>query len=369
MNLHVIPDDKFISRLIERIEAIGALPNNRFVVKVPGPFKYLKQPWLKGANPGSREFSDLTGDLSSYDKIFVHFMGDESLQWIVSNDLRNVFWMPWGADIYESMFGGFKPNDDLTEKVLQVTLRNKFNRSLVSTLNKFKQRSLYKNAYSRVGHICNWIYEEYAYAVKTLPGLQCDHRFFIYDVDVPFDQLAAQKIQEKEFDVNSLRVQLGQSITPAGNHASALNEFRKVKQIGEVVLPASYGSEVYSKQLQKWVAEEKFSFPVKFYVDYMPFDRFVSMLNTFDVLALNSIRPAGMGNFWIAILLGKAVLLRKENLAGKMLKELGLTFYYIDDWCRDVRLPSKEEIKNNREICLNFFAEARIANAYRNLFA
>lgn len=368
MNLHLVPDDKYVSRLIQRIEELNLLSENQFVVKIAPPFRYLKHSWLRGAHPLSTEFSKLHSDLTSYKKIFIHFMDEQSIQWIVDKDLDNVYWLVWGADIYESMFSGFEPNDRETQKVLGATLRNKINRTIYTTVQKFKRRGLYRNAYKRIKYTCNWIYEEYKYAVDHLPGLKSEHRFFIYDQDVPFHELAAKIPVKEPGPSRKLRVQLGQSATSPGNHASALIELGKSTNIAEVVIPASYGSDFYRERLEQWVKDRKFPFGVVFNKDYMSFDRYVTLLDTYDVVVLNSIRPAGMGNFWLAIILGKAVLLRRENLACKMMEELGLTFYYIDEWCRNVRLPSTEEIRKNREICLQYYSEERMRKAYRDLF-
>lgn len=368
MNLHLVPDDKYVSRLIQRVEEIGLSNENEFIVKTAPPFKYLKKGNLKGGNPGSAEFATLHKDLSSYKKIFIHFMDETSIRWIAANNLKDVYWLVWGADIYETMFSGFEPNDGETQKVLAPTWRNKINRALYATVQKVKNRSLYRNAYKRVKYTCNWIYDEYQFAVDHLPGLRSEHRFFIYDQDIAFHQLATRISLTAHTPGKELRVQLGQSVTAPGNHASALLMLGKAKGISEVVIPASYGSDFYRSQLEKWVKAKEFPFNIEFNKEYMQFDQYVEQLNTFDVLALNSIRPAGMGNFWLGIILGKAVLLRRENLACRMMEELGLTFYYIDEWCGNVRLPSAAEVEKNREICLQYYSEDRMRNAYRELF-
>lgn len=365
MNLHIVPDDKYINRFVERLHQLGLSGKNTFLVKSQPPYKYVSAS-LSGALIGSDAFKDIISK-TPHEKLFIHFMDEDSINVVINSNCKNIHWLAWGADIYETLYGSSELLDEETHRLLDVSLRSKTNRLVYKTAEKIAKYNKFRKAYSKISVLGNWIEGEYDYAISRLPGLKARHQQFIYDVDIPFRKLD-QKIIETKSD-GGLRVLLGQSTVPAGNHMSALEVMRKQKYIAEVIIPASYGSTQYRDRLEEAVGKLTLPFEVTFLKTYHSFEEYIALLATMDVVVLNSIRPAGLGNFWIGIFLGKAVFIRKENLACAMFRKLGLKFFTMDEWNENPPRLTKEEVERNRQKCFEFFAEERIAGFYTNLFS
>jgi hypothetical protein len=365
MNLHIVPDDKYISRFVERVELVGLSGNNNFVVKSPPPYKYISRP-LNGARIGTDAFKKIIDGSDRYEQIFIHFMDEDAIDVVAERTSSKVNWLAWGADIYESLYASFEVLDDSTKAMLQVSNRSRLNRFVYKSAEKILKYSKFRSAYSKVQTMGNWIRAEYEFALKHLPGLNARHQMFFYDVDISFERLHS-KIQGAARNRN-VRVVLGQSTMPAGNHIGALEILAKKSSIGEVIIPASYGDAVYGDRLEKEVANRKFPFAINFLKTYQSFENYIAFLNSVDVIILNSTRPAGLGNFWIGVFLGKAVFLRKENLAFQMLRDLGLKFFSLDEWHDAPPSLTADEAEGNRQICLGFFAEEKINGIYSNFF-
>jgi hypothetical protein len=178
MNLHLVPDDKYVGRLIDRIDQLGLLPGNKFVVKSAAPFRYIRRD-LAGAAVGSAAFDEITGDIDQYDKVFIHFMDEPSVSFVADNHFKMLIWLPWGADIYESLYSPFKPVDHDTDSLTGRTWRNRINFLLFTTWQQISKYRLYKKAYSRIDVIADWVSAEYDFAMRHLPGISCEARILL----------------------------------------------------------------------------------------------------------------------------------------------------------------------------------------------
>lgn len=370
MNLHLIPDDKFTDSFIDRIESLHIVGSNVFVVRSKKPFLFIKKHSLEAAKLNSPEFHILVGNLEMFDRIFVHFMDEECVDFIVKNPLKEVIWMPWGADIYESLYGSVHFLDDNTEKLLGITILNRLNQFVYKSFEKALKRNKYFRAYSKVSGIATWIPQEFEFARHHLPGFKARQYFFFYDLDTPFAKLQEKILHGNSNERREVSIMIGHSGNPVNNHVSALlavyqSDF--VNRIDRVGIPASYGSSNYVNLLRSWVDGQHFPFVVDFHLLHQPYDKYVEYVNAFDVIILNSIRPAGLGNFWLGIFLGKTIFLNSKNLAFPFLKNLGLSFYSLDEINAFEGLAA-HVIDKNREICLEFFSEKKYKTIYYSLF-
>lgn len=367
MNLHLIPDDKYVSRFIQRIENLSLLETNKFFIKAIKPYKYVFNEQVHPAQIGGQLINPLIGDTRQYDKVFIHFMDELSIDFVASRQFNKLIWLPWGADIYQSLFSPFSILDKYTKRLLRPTCLNKVNRSVYKRFQRLTKVIKYRKAYSKVDTIINWIPQEFDYALKHLPGIRAENKFFIYDQDIPFHALASFLGDPVEAPIK-YRIMVGYSGMPNNNHLRALMLINQVtSDVQEVSLPISYGDMNYVKLLENEVAKRKSSYKITFHKSYTSFEKYIQYLNSFDCLVFNPIRPAGMGNFWVGIFLGKRVFLNRQNLAFPFLKSLGLDFYAVDQLLNLAELPSID-INKNKKLCLDFFAESRIAQVYQSLF-
>lgn len=367
MNLHLLPDDKYVNRFIQRIENLNLSERNKFFIKSKLPFRYVKKD-LQPVNVGEKKINCLIGNTKEYEKVFIHFMDEDSIDFINQNSFKYLVWVPWGADIYESLFSDFKVEDNETKKVLGRTLSNRVNRLVYRHLEQLTKYRKYKSAYSKVNTLLNWIPEEFEYAKHHLPGLHPEKSFFIYDQDISFPSLLSYLVDSSERKSN-YRIMVGYSGLSNNNHLSALEMIGEANiKVEAVSLPVSYGDMNYIRLLEEEVRKRNFPFEVIFNKQYTSFEKYINYLNSFDVLVFNPIRPAGMGNFWVGIFLGKRVFLNKGNLAFSFLKQIGLDFHSVDEIAMMGNL-GPIDIERNRKICLDFFSESRLNDVYGTLFS
>jgi hypothetical protein len=202
----------------------------------------------------------------------------------------------------------------------------------------------------------------------TFPGFRAKHAFFFYDTEISFHALRSTTGDASHSATGKMLV--GYSGTPANNHASALKMLNGKTGISEVIMPVSYGDHVYISRLKAWVGKQRFTFKVTFLEHFQPFEQYLDFVNSCDAIVLNALRPAGLGNFWIGIFLGKKLFLNEKNLAFQDLKSLGISFFSMNlaDSPENLTL-GKDQVDRNRTICLDFFSEEHVRPAYISLFS
>ena len=362
MNLHIVPDNVFINKFYDNLQELGIADNNKLVVRTNRKaLKYVRHD-LPFAALYTPAFDLLIGDTMSYNKVFIHQFTPLLYRWTVKHSFRELNWMVWGSDLYNLPFVDAHLYEDYTRRRY---IRGSLD--LQGVLYKLKVLLVHhlhrKKAYAKVNNVLTWMRSEYEFALRHLPGLEAQHRFFFYENETPYKALD-EILDGRQPEKNKRPVFiLGNSSTPELNHLDAVKCLHAQGVKADLWIPVSYGDERYRKFLKRALSFYEGG-DVRFIEEYMEFNQYLRMLNEADGLIMNNIRPQGYGNIFIMMYLGKIILLNKKNLSISELDRSGLKWTSIDSF-RDQQRNSWTE---NRSGVTRLLSHATLLDTYAQLF-
>lgn len=365
MNLHILNDEKFFDPFVEQLEALGLLANNVFVIKEDGPLNFVRRKDLVYARMRDEA---LIGDVSKYDKVFIHCFTLEMYAWVHRYQFKELNWMIWGKELYKSEFLYEEQTKNLVKKVRDIKLTLDF--YFLKAKNFFMNIDSSK-VYGKIDNVLTWIQPEYEYAVQHIKGLRAKHQDFAYtfEYDVEF---ISSKFCSKKFDKakgsKKLRCILGNSGVASNNHLDAIHKIKEI-DLAEILIPISYGNKNYIKLLRKELSRKYLNKNITYLDTYMTFGEYVDFYCQYDVFINNSIRPVGMGNIWMALLMGKLVFMNPENLVFPYLRSLGFQIFDINDLSDIDEIRGKVDLISNRNNALSFLSKSKINEIYISLFS
>jgi len=365
MNLHILNDEKFFDPFVEKLENLGLLANNLFVVKECGPLKFIRR---KDLIYGRMCDKKLIGDVSRYEKVFIHCFTLEMYGWVHQHTFNELNWMVWGKELYGPEF--------LFEHQTKSLVRKARSAKLALDLRFFKIKNFFMNInaaniYSKVDNVLTWIEPEYKYAIKHVKGLKAKHQDFAYTFEYDAESISSKfykKTDYRDKTQNELRCILGNSGVASNNHLDAIRKIQKA-DFHTVTVPISYGNKKYIQLLKKEIIRKYSDKNITYLDRFMSFDEYMFFFSQYDAFISNSIRPVGMGNIWMALLMGKIVFMNTKNLVYPYLQSLGVQIFDIDDMEDIEVLLGTIDLDANCRIAVNFLSKSRINELYLNLFS
>jgi dTDP-N-acetylfucosamine:lipid II N-acetylfucosaminyltransferase len=366
MNLHIVPDSKFIDTFYKNLNSIDLLNNNRFVVStIKQKLNYITYD-LPFARLYTSQFMKLTGDTRAYDKVVIHQFSPLMYRWVATNNFKNLSWCIWGGDLYH--LPGIS-SDVYEKRTWSEFVQKQF--SLKDLLYKSKvyltNLPFRGTAYGKVLNVLTWMETEYQYATRHLPSLSASHQFFFYENAIPYHALDDAKAEFLEKNgqrqKDKFLLILGNSGTETNNHIDALEEISKTSLSADIIIPVSYGNESYVRFLKKNIGFYK-NGNVTFLDKFMDFSAYLNLLLSADGLVMNHRRPQGYGNIFLMMYLGKPVFLNPENFSIEDLNRHRLQWHSIKS-IKD--LPSLSQHDNAAAI-RDLLSHERLLNIYQALF-
>ncbi len=359
MNLHLMPDDKFLDDFIENIEAVDK-PNNNIYLGyksvLPNKFKYIKNNKVILAPYKTQKFYNNIGDIKKYDKLFIHYLSDELCKFIVSlpDDLP-IYWIFWGGDFYSSRSLFF---DYLYDKYSKKYVNNEGKKKYIPNIilkqllliKDKKMLELKRKAINKISYILCFNKYDYELIKSTF---KTNAKF------LPYPYGSSKKMPELKFNCTELKekfnlnadkiILLGNSGTPTNNH---LDIFYKIKNKKlnfdyRILCPLSYGSPEYIKYIIKKGGGNICNKFVPL-IEFLPKEEYYNLLGCIDIAIMNHNRTQAAGNINIALSFGKKVFLKKENTLYKLYKDNGVTIFNIeenlnnDDVFKELNIKEKE---------------------------
>lgn len=368
MNLHILNDEKFFDPFVGKLEELDLLDNNIFIVKERGPLRFIKRKDLVYGRLGDKQ---LIGDILQYEKVFIHAFSFELYRWVKQHTFRELNWMVWGKELYESKMVNYPLYEARTQNIVQKIKRV---RPVMSSYYRKAERFFFQidieEVYKKVDYVLTWIKPEYDYAVRHIKGLQARHKDFAYTFEINTEAFA-NMFDGKSFylhaEARKLKCLIGNSGTSVNNHIDALYKIENAN-FSEITMPVSYGDPEYVELLKKEV-KRSFAFKnITFMDQFMTFGNYLQFFNSYDIFLSNSLRPIGMGNIWIALLMGKVVFMNNKNLVFPYLKSLGLQVYDINEVDQFDNIIKEVDLERNRSIAADFLSKYRVNELYSNLF-
>jgi lipopolysaccharide biosynthesis protein/radical SAM superfamily enzyme YgiQ (UPF0313 family)/GT2 family glycosyltransferase len=238
-------------------------------------------------------------------RIIVHCLYTPELTEFLSNNPhlhKNVNWKLWGGDLYLYRQAG---ND------------------LGSKENEAKRRDIINN----IGYITSPVEEEYQHAIDVYGG-DAQYKFAFYPLPKDFCEYSLQVGPHKEETVS---VFVGNSGYPTNNHLQAFSILSKFRNENiKIYCPLSYGDKEYTQRVFE-KGDRIFGNKFVPLLDFIPFDEYVNLLNTMDIIVMNHDRQQGVGNILTSLYLGKKVYMQPDITTYKCLSRFGVTVHDINE--------------------------------------
>jgi len=363
MNLHIVPDSKFINTFCANLKELGVLQNNKIIVRSTKKLQYIEND-LPYAPLYSSAFKRLMGDTRQYDAVYIHLFSPLMYRWVAMHSFKELNWIVWGADLYNLPFIHVNFYEEITSKKYSTK-----NRSVMEWLYLMKvwiTNMPYKEkAYSKVDNILTWMKTEYAFAKSNIPSLHAGHRFFFYENQQPYQKLDAMTLSNRAVDRTLPSIIVGNSGYPTNNHLDVL-EYMILKNIkANIYIPISYGDRRYIDFLKQTLAGYV-NGKIEFMDKYMSFDEYLDFLGEADALVMNNIRPQGYGNVLMMLYFGKPVFLNDKNIS---LDDLRLNGIVTNDWSEMNSVLNLKKSNQNKEAIIKLLSHDRLLGVYREFFS
>ncbi len=362
MNLHIVPDSKYINTFCANLAELDILQNNKIIVRSNKKLRYISQdlPW---APLYSSRFKELAGDTMDYDKVFIHLFSPLMYRWVTGHSFKELNWMVWGADLYNLPFIRENFYETITAKNLSES--SSINEWLYLLKVWVTNMPFRNKAYAKVDHVLTWMNAEYTFARTKIPGLRADQRFFFYENPLPYQKLDTMGLPEHSSERTIPSIIVGNSGYPTNNHLDVVEHLIISRIEATLYFPVSYGDLKYVKFLKKKLANYPLG-KVEFIDRYMSFDEYLEFLKSADALVMNNIRPQGYGNVLMMLYLGKPVFLNKKNISLSDLEQNGIL---TNDWNDMKSILRLDKSNNNKESIINLLSHDRLLDVYRELFS
>lgn len=382
MNYHIITQDKFFNGYIEDIYELKLEHDNVFWVQGnPGDQSFLttNRP-IEYLGVDKDEIIRRLQELSPNDRLYVSWYCGIIAQAIIESGIKNPLYVyVMGGEFYAdpwSMHYNWLYDKKTRRKLKQLgwiphiklTRKNPLHWCRIiediKRLRRWKDQSKieYDKKLEEVARIDYLVLAKQAHGeynlIKSLyPTSKAIHVYGLFDQN--FD--LASKLPLKEYKSQSYKILLGNSAYPTNNHIDGFYFLKKkIKEHIDVYSVLSYGD----PNGKKWAVEcgtklfKEHFHPI---LDYMDRQSYLDFVNSMDIVVMYHNRQQAVGNIMTALVLGKPVFMKSENVVYKMLKDLGVSSVY------DIRMitarplneyiiEAKEERKETIELIKNGFS-------------
>ena len=363
MNLHIVPDSKFINTFSANLNELGLLSKNRLIVASKKQVKYVEGNFPR-APLYSSTFKSICGDTMQYEAVYIHLFSPLMYRWVATNSFRQLNWMVWGADLYN--LPGIKTDFYGAITKREYSSRGKHLAEWLYLLKVLITNSHFKEkAYAKIDNVLTWMTTEYSFAKSNIPSLRADHKFFFYENQIPYQKLDERSADAKEANKNVPLIIVGNSGYPTNNHLDAIDYMEKHNVKADLCIPVSYGDKRYIAFLKRRLATYS-NGTINFVEKYMDFDEYLNLLSSADAFIMNSIRPQGYGNVLMMLYMGKPVFMNERNISAPDLKKNGIE---TNDWSEMNSILSIKPPLQNKEAIANLLSHSRLMIVYRELFS
>lgn len=389
MNLHLMCDEKVISRTIASFEKV--LPNqNKYIILVPNVDYKCKHVHLTSSNVhylvyDTPLFWNTIGDVKQYKNIIIHFLTDEDCYFINKINHPSITWIVWGADLYNDMLDkvGFKLYAD--EKLINDSLissaseRNKLSTLktwvkncmplLTRLIRKSKHLKVLKQRLKAVEKI-NYVAispGDFSLLLHYFPQYQHlkQKNFFYYPINeiIPKDFLSSASLGNN--------IIIGNSASFTNNHIYVMKKLAKVDYGSrKILMPLSYGGNDY--YVNKVIETGKILLGDNYepIIDFMSLQQYNKLLLSSSTYIYGNFRQEAFGNILTGLYVGATVFMEGTSPLLHDLKQKGFLLFSLDQLKDKINYHlTNEEIMHNREIALSEYSEEKLMRYIKESFA
>lgn len=153
--------------------------------------------------------------------------------------------------------------------------------------------------------------------------------------------------------IKSQNILVGNSASPTNNHIDVFKILKKIElQDRKIIVPLSYGDHDYRLKISQ-IGSEYFGDSFIPLIDFIPMDKYASLVSGCNIVIMNHWRQQGLGNICMALYQGANVYLNKINPCYKFFIDKGIYLKSIDE-LNFSEIPigflDEKTINSNREI-------------------
>lgn len=368
--LHIGPDSQFIQFLSGVFEA-AAPGASRYLITSASSTEKLRFPVHTDSVSilarGVKGAMTIPMHVRSCDMIIAHGMGPYGIAAFLSSPRKAVrVWSGWGYDYYGDEHS---PDTGLMSLATRALIAN----GAFAGPRPSKIKSL-ANQMVAYAQKCAANKTDYFSAPIPLDLDVFKRRFNRFSGE--YAQLNYGNVSETfaqgEVIGGGSNILVGNSASPTNNHIDVFHMLAK-HDLGsrKVIVPLSYGDPVYRENLMargKEILGESFV-PL---VDFLPFNKYRSIVASCNVVVMNHLRQQALGNIGAALYQGAHVYLDTVNPVYGFFKENGACVHAMQD-LESNSLPlmgsSIDEVTKNRAVLEGFWGHDRIRANVENLLA
>lgn len=367
--IHCVNDDKFIDNVINVHETL--CPQEFQEVFIHLPYKKIDNSDLKWIKKKEKirilapdQFIEYV-NAQDVAAIVMHCFTSIPVQYVhrIKNSIK-VFWVAWGVDLYNvsACCPPFIKLDNLYHSQTRKILNSSFS-LIISNLKErakatFNSRHIRK-AVRRINYFSGIIPEEYAFMTKL-------SYFKAEKFEYTYFRMNSNPFCEANIDVfneTGANILIGNNSSPTNNHIDIFEHISKFKlSERKIYTPLSYsGTHTYKCSVIEY-GKDKFGDNFVPLIDFIPYNEYLSIINSCGVVILGCERQQAMGNVYSALWQGCKLFLSKTSLIYQFCINKGLTVFSIQDEFNEdaisVRLDNTV-IKKNREILLSYIGDIK----------
>lgn len=374
MRLHILPDEKIITRAIRNFECVFP-DDNKYVI-------------LSGEDDASCKYVDVTenknifvrrfdspmfwesiGNISQYSYIIIHFMSDESARFVNIINHDKIAWIEWGGDMYNVMLArrGYQLYRD--EKMVVKCKEPRLPYQLYKLLRPFIKRTIYKEHYNAIKKCKYFIPDsmegEYEIFLKYFPEFSHLERreIFYYPIHEILGALDNQICSGSS-------IMVGNSASYTNNHLYVLDRLKRIGCGLKVIVPLSYPKSTNYVRIVTDYGKKSFGRSFMPLTEYMPLGEYNKLMLSVNSFIYGNLRQEAVGNILIALYIGGRVFLEKKNPLYSYYLSKGLVLFSFDDIRQDLLIKpmAEDDIRRNRSILDQLYSNDRLEYLIRESF-
>lgn len=175
-------------------------------------------------------------------------------------------------------------------------------------------------------------------------------------------------IQKK--DTSRIRILLGHSGFSYLNHEKYINLLKKHKEKIQLVIPLSYGDNLYIKHLKEIIKKQFNSDEAIIVEQHLTQQQYCSLLSTVDMAIIDCIQQSALGNLYVLFYLRKSVYLNIDGALYKGFVRDGLDIHSTDELFKvDLENFDPEEGSSElKDYAVNVLSKNKIIENWNQLF-
>lgn len=376
--LHIAPDYKFMPFIAETFSAFANI-TNLFLIN---NYNNVSDAGL-GNIPGNTRFIDgtyfssagMTDDLAWCDCLIVHFLDEQSVKMILESPPRVVvIWSGWGGDYYKflpspqhNLCGDY--TREFVTKLQSRTPELNFVRRTINWIKQTRRKLLLlqqmRQAIKRIDYFSAPLQEDF-----TLLQAALGSKFRAQYVQLNYGSVE-RTFSQGPATLTANNILVGNSATATNNHIEIFKALAGL-DLGDrkIIVPLSYSDHEYRDGIVRY-GNELFGGRFQPIVDFMPLERYSTLIAECSVVIMGHRRQQGTGNSASMLYKGAKVFLDEASTWYQFLKRQGAYVFSLNQLQPDdesVFQPLSEQQKQkNREVLETYWGHDVVLDNVRNL--